>query len=158
MSFVTKEVYESLYGEISGTEFELLSFKANRILVEHTTGVDGFEKLIHATPTDEDTLSALKYCAAELVNTMHQISAMEKAGAMVARADGTMAPTVVSSISSGSESITYATNGASTAVSAAVGDFKARTALFSGIVRNYLSGLEDANGVNLLYMGVYPYV
>lgn len=158
MSFITKEVYDSLYGEISGTEFDHLSFKANRILAEHTTGVDGFEKLIHATPTDEDTLTALKYCAAEIINTLHQIATIEKAGAMVSRADGTMAPAVVASVSSGSESITYSTNGSSTAVSAAVSDFKARTALFSGILRNYLSGMKDANGVNLLYMGAYPYV
>lgn len=156
MGYITFSEYNTLYTALSPSEFEAMSFKADRILAVNTVGVDGFDKLKDATPTDEDTLTALKYCAAEIINTLHQIATIEKAGAMVSRADGTMAPAVVASVSSGSESITYST--ATTAVSAAVSDFKARTALFSGIVRNYLSGLKDANGVNLLYMGAYPYV
>lgn len=158
MRYVTQEEYIGLYGEIEPAEFNRLTFKVNRILADNTTGVDGFEKLSQATPTDADTLASLKYCAAELVYTLHQIEAMEKAGAVVARSDGTMAPAMVSAVSSGAESITYSTNGASSVVSATAGDFKKRTELFAGIVRNYLSGMKDANGVNLLYMGVYPYV
>lgn len=158
MGYVTQSEYMGMYGEIETAEFNRLSFKANRILAENTTGVDGFEKLRQAMPTDEDTLTSLKYCAAELVHTLRQIETLERAGAVVARSDGTMAPAMVSSVSSGAESITYSTNGVNTVVSAAAGSLTRRADMFHGIVKNYLSGMKDANGVNLLYMGVYPNV
>lgn len=157
MSYINKDDYILLYGDISDPEFEVNSFKANRIMEENTTGVDGFDKLKQATPVDEDAKTALKMCEAELIHTIKQIRDIEKAGAMINRADGTVSPAMVSSVSSGSESISYATS-SNSLINAAASDFKARTMLFQGIVRNYLSGVQDANGVNLLYMGGYPYV
>jgi hypothetical protein len=67
---------------------------------------------------------------------------------------------VIASVTAGNESITYSTgtNGFATAVDAAVMDKAARDKLLSDTVREYLSGVEDANGVKLLYMGCYPYV
>ena len=157
MKYIELDDYISLYGDITEGEYERYSFKAKRIMDENTTGVDGFAKLVDAPPTDEDSLTAIKLCAAELINTLKQIGEIEKAGAMISREDGTMAPAMVSSVSSGSESISYS-NTSGSAITAAASDFNARATLFTGIVRNYLSGIKDANGVNLLYMGVYPYV
>ena len=43
-------------------------------------------------------------------------------------------------------------------ISKALVDFAVKEKLFRDTIREYLSGVSDANGVNLLYMGVYPYV
>ncbi len=156
MSYVTEDFYKSIYGEISSADFLRFSLKAERVLLDYTTGVDGFEKLTEATPTDEDVLTALKMCAADLIHTMSLIAYAEKRAGVVQRSDGTVSPASVSSVSSGSESITYSVG--DTAFNTAVGDSDARRTLFSGIVRDWLAGAKDANGVNLLYMGVYPRV
>ena len=63
----------------------------------------------------------------------------------------------VTSISSGSESISYsaAASGQSTA-SALIGDVKAQNEAYKTILEEGFRGIPDANGVNLLYLGVYP--
>ena len=90
------------------------------------------------------------------------LPAAASARAMTENADGTVRSRVISSVSSGSESVSYATGSAArsgtTAIDAAVSDPGARARLLDDIVRRYLSGVKDANGVNLLYMGRYPYV
>ena len=64
---------------------------------------------------------------------------------------------VVSSVSAGNESISYSV-GSDTAINLAVKDLEARKKLIYATIREHLSGAKDANGVNLLYMGVYPRV
>lgn len=156
--FISQADYINLYSDdLTEAEFNRLYYSAKRLMQDMTTGVDGYVKLTFATPTDEDTLEALKYCAADLIHTMHRIEALEKAGEMLKQSDGTMTPAVISSKSAGTESISYSTNTTS-ALHTAVGSLKDRTEMFGGIVKKYLSGMKDANGVNLLYMGVYPYV
>lgn len=158
MGYITQADYINLYSDdLTEAEFNRFSYSAKRLMQDMTTGVDGFVKLTEATPTDEDVLEALKYCTADLIHTMFRIEALEKAGEMLKQSDGTMTPAVISSKSAGTESISYSTNSTS-ALNAAVSSLKERTEMFGGIVRKYLSGLKDANGVNLLYMGVYPYV
>jgi hypothetical protein len=41
-------------------------------------------------------------------------------------------------------------------IDAAAADRTERKKLLAGIVWDYLRGIDDANGVNLLYMGMYP--
>lgn len=156
MSYITEEAYKAIFGEISSADFLRFSAKAERVMIDHTTGIDGFEKLNEAPPTDEDVLTCLKLCAGDLIHAMSMIADAERSSGMIQRSDGSMSPATVSSVSSGSESITY--NTGESALSAAVANLKERRALFSGIVRDWLAGTKDANGINLLYMGEYPHV
>ena len=65
----------------------------------------------------------------------------------------------VASKSAGNESISYVTSGSSgtaTLIDKCLADKEAQKQLYDDKIRNYLSGITDANGVNLLYMGIYP--
>ena len=44
-----------------------------------------------------------------------------------------------------------------TAIDKALSDKAAEAQLYTDTIREYLSGVSDANGVNLLFMGRYPY-
>ena len=158
MAYVTFEYFNGLYpNAINETDFNNLEWEARRILDAHTAGIDNVRKLRVAFPVDEDDAEAVKRCMCKLIKLMHDIEAAEKNRAIVKREDGTVTSGVVSSVSSGSESINYATDGG-TAIDAAVKDISTRNVLYSDTVRTMLSGVADANGVCLLYMGVYPYV
>lgn len=164
MSYADFAFFSELYGDsLTEQDFARLSWEADRELDRQTTGLDNVRKLRIAFPTDEDDAETVKRCECALVNLMHQIEEAEKvqqaAQGFVQREDGTMMSKVVSSVSSGSESISYGSKDTSfgTAISAA-SDIGSRKSLFSETVKQYLSGVVDANGVNLLYRGAYPRV
>ena len=165
MSYGTYDGYFALFPNgVGQPDYTRLAWEADRVIDRHTTGADNVRKLKVAFPTDADTVETINRCEYALVNLMSEIEKAEadsaKARSIVTRADGTVTSALVSSISSGSESMSFATgsNSASTGISEAVSSLSARRRLFGELVREYLSGLEDANGVNLLYMGVYPVV
>ena len=151
MAYIKKNRYVELYGDIDSFEFERLSFDASRLMDKMTPGIDNVKKLKTAMPTDEDDAEAVMMCCAKLISLMQTIEAMDGA---VIREDGTVISKTVSSISSGSESMSFGGG----ATSAAATDITARNTLLADTVKAYLSGIEDANGVNLLYMGRYPNV
>ena len=43
-----------------------------------------------------------------------------------------------------------------TLIDKCLADKEAQKQLYSDTIRDYLSGVADANGVSLLYMGMYP--
>ena len=145
MAYITEADYEALYGSIDTADFTRLSYDASRFMDYQTTGIDGVKKLQLYPPSGDD----VKMCCAKLISLMKTI---EDADGFITRADGTVVSKTVSSVSSGSESISYSTG----ALSAAVTDSVARTRLYKDTVKAYLGGLTDSNGVNLLYMGRYP--
>lgn len=151
IDFVT---YSGWYKDgLTQAEFDNLAWEASRSLDTYTTGIDGVRKLSAVAPTDEYTAESVKCCAAKIVNLLYEI---ERLGKSVTREDGTVHGRVISSVSSGSESISYA---ASSGLAQRIlsGEVDKETAVY-GIVKQFLSGLTDANGVNLLYMGRYPCV
>ena len=156
------EFYAAIYGNstISAADFSRLIWDADRKLDKETTGVDGMRKLRVAFPTDEYSAEAVRRCACKLVNLAYAIESAEKSASAANEYDITdngLRGKVISSISSGSESISYATSGiASTLIDKAVSDSAARDKLYRDIIVEHLSGIQDANGVNLLYMGPYP--
>ena len=168
MAYACFEDYKARYGESGLDEagFSRLIWDAERAMDDATTGADYVRKLRLYPPADVYGSQAVKQCAVALVETLRQIEQAEadtsRARAMVERADGTVHSAVVASVSSGSESISYATGSAArsgtTAIDAAVSDRAARARLLEDTVRRYLAGVPDANGVNLLYMGRYPVV
>lgn len=163
MSYIALSEYNELYDPINERLFNRFSVEASRIMDIHTTGIDNVKKLKTYFPTDEDDAEAVKHCAAKLIYTLNQINqaevtALESRG--YESTDQGMRGKVISSISSGNESISYATGGnaSATAYDAAVKDRTVRDKLLAEIVWDYLRGVSDANGVGLLYMGVYTHV
>lgn len=166
MAYATLAEYAKLYGDETLDEagFSRLVWEAEQLMDTATTGVDGVRKLRRAFPADEHDAEAVRRCACALVDVLRQIGeaaeSIRKAQALVDNADGTVQSRLVASRSSGSESISYATGSAAraggTAIDAAVSDQTARARLLEDTVRRYLSGVPDANGVNLLFLGRYP--
>lgn len=163
MSYIALSEYNELYDPIDERLFNRFSVEASRIMDIHTTGIDNVKKLKTYFPTDEDDAEAVKHCAAKLIYTLNQINqaevtALESRG--YESTDQGMRGKVISSISSGNESISYATGGnaSATAYDAAAKDRTVRDKLLAEIVWDYLRGVSDVNGVGLLYMGVYTHV
>lgn len=154
MNYATYDEYLSIYGKSEYIEsaFNRLNYEASRRIERQTTGI-GYNKLREAFPTDEDAAEAVLRCCCKLINTMAKIEDAQNSTGFIKREDGTVMGSVVKSVSSGSESITYDTGNSSTV--AAAGDKASRDLMYSDIISEYLSGYNDANGVPLLYMGTY---
>ena len=158
--YINYDQYVKLYRPVEN--FELLQFEACRYLDKYTTGIDGVKKLKIAFPTDEDSAASVRHCAAKIIYILSQIQAVENS-ALAARGyektKGGLKGKIVSSVSAGNESISYSDSGTQkTIVDAAAMDASAKNKLIGDTVREYLSGVTDANGVNLLYAGGYPRV
>lgn len=144
-------------GKMSADDFKRFGRRAER-RIDCITG----NKLLFAFPTNERSIEAVKDCVCELADFLYQIdtynsAAMESMGT-VAQADGTVKGKVITSVSSGSESIGYSASGsASTAISEAAKDKKVADTMIYGMVQDELTGVADSNGVNLLYAAIpYP--
>jgi hypothetical protein len=111
-------------------------------------------------PADDDN-TAVVNCACKIVNMLYQIEEAEKSASLsrgyVETEDG-LRGKIISSATAGNVSVSYSTGSAKTAADIAVTDRKERKKMIDETIRDYLSGVADANGVNLLYMGVYPNV
>lgn len=159
--YISYNEYTALYDAIEEKVFNRLVYDACRYLDRHTTGVDGVKKLKVAFPVDEESAAAVKRCAAHIVNTLLQIREAENAasaGRGYTKTENGLQGKVISSVSAGNESISFSTGTEKTAVDLAVTDITQRNKLIYATIRDYLSGITDANGVNLLYMGAYPCV
>ena len=162
-AYIDYEYFKTLYPDIPEEVFNRLSWDACRKMDAATTGIDGVRKLAVAFPTDEYAAECVKRCACELVQILQQLkTARENA----AKASGYTETTnglqgkVISSISSGNESISFssgASGSSATAIDKALSDKAVEAQLYTDTIREYLSGVSDANGVNLLFMGRYPY-
>lgn len=166
MAYVDYEYYKSLYGEkaVSETDFNRLSWDACRKLDIATTGIDNVKKLKVAFPVDKDDIETVRRCACNLIEIASEIAEAEEriksSQGLVERGDGTVTGKLVSSVSAGTESISYATgstSGGSTLIDSVLTDKGAQEQLYRDTISEYLSGVTDANGVNLLFMGRYPY-
>lgn len=160
--YISFEQYGSLYDPVEERVFNRLAFDACRHIDRYTTGIDGVKKLKIAFPKDEDSEEAVVHCAAKITNVLFQIHEAETSASLgrgYIQTENGLQGKVISSVSAGNESISFSTGSAqASAIDAAVSDLSARENLIREIVREYLSGVQDANGVNLLYMGVYPRV
>lgn len=157
--------YSALYGDDAATEleFNLLSWDACRKMDVATTGFDGVCKLRNVMPTDEYAVECIKRCACKLIQTAYEIKKAEESVKMshgyTVREDGSLQGRVVSSVSAGNESISYSTSAnsaATTLTDKAMASQSIREQVDRDIITESLSGIYDANGVPLLYMGPYP--
>ena len=152
--------YQTEYGGKvikSADDFTHFERKAER-RIDAITGT----KLQFAFPKKKKDKQTVKDCVCELTEFLYQLDAYQRAAAdsagVVEQADGTVRGKVVTSITSGSESISYsAKSSADTSLMEAAKDKKVANAMINSMVRDGLSGVPDANGVNLLYAGIpYP--
>ena len=164
MAYVDYEYYKSLYGEkaLAEADFTRLLWDAEREIDKATSGVGGVRKLRVAFPTSDYDAEAVKRCVCALVEFLNQIETAERnansIGQYTERADGSLQGKVVSSVSAGNESISYAVGKSSdTAISNAIKDLHSKEVAIHQLIASRLSGVSDANGVNLLFGGRYPY-
>ncbi len=161
MGYVTYDYYKSIYGEDSmpETDFNRLSWEACRKVDTLT-----LNKLKFAFPTNEDDIEAVRRCVCKLIEIAGQIEVANKRvsegqGYTVDQATGLMVGKVVTSKTSGSESLSFSAKaeGGGTLIDAVLSDKAAQERLYRDTVREYLSLVLDSNGVNLLYAGIpYP--
>lgn len=154
MAYIDYEYYKSLYSEKALTEpdFKRLSWDAEKEIDKATSGVDGVKKLKVAFPVDEYDAETVKRCVCEVVNFIYML---EKAQSGIVSADGTVNSNVIVSKSAGNESISYANS--ENIVSTALKSVKDKEKVIYQFISYKLSGVSDANGVNLLFAGRYPY-
>ena len=165
MAYIDYEYYIGLYDNpyISEKEFKRYVYDVEKRIDSFTTGIDNVRKLKIAFPVDEDDSEAVKRCIVAMIDLTHRIKeaekTMENAKGFMIRSDGSMQGKVVKSVSSGNESITYSSGTESVSIiDKALADKKMQYQLYRDMAVEYLSGVTDANGVNLLYMGRYPNV
>lgn len=140
--------YKALYGEeLDQAGYDRLAWQAKRAMDGVTTGVDGVRKLDAAPPAEEYGAQAVKRCQMALVHLLHE---MEMAAGTVTREDGTVTGRAVTSITAGAESVTFA------APAGTSGGSAERQRVLRETAEEYLDGVADANGVPLLYGGIYP--
>ena len=121
-----------------------------------------FDRLVDGLPDDERAETKIQKAVCAVADYLYQIDEIRKASmssvGTVTREDGTVISKAVSSVSSGSESISYAT-GSSGGMSesiygqAAV-DKKVESVLLYQVATEYLSGVTDNKGICLLYAGM----
>lgn len=164
MAYIDYDFYKSLYcGQAaSETDFNRLFWDAVRRLDVATTGIDGVRKLSVAFPTDKYDAEAVKRCACKLIHLYYKMEEAELVMSQVrgyTETENGLRGKIISSVSAGNESISYATgnnSSAATLIDKALADKAVQDKLFQDTIREYLSGVSDSNGVNLLYMGRYP--
>lgn len=165
MAYIDYEYYKTLFGDkaIPEQDFNRLVWDACKRIDNATTGVDNIKKLKVAFPTEEDDIEAVKRCVCEILTIGYKIeqaeARVESSQGYIELEDGTVMNKQVASRSAGNESISYVTStstNTATLIDKCLADKGAQKQLYSDTIREYLSGVTDANGVNLLYMGIYP--
>lgn len=158
--YITYKQYTTLFDPIDEQLFNRLAFEACRVMDIHTTGPDNVKKLHLFFPTSEYASQAVMHCAANLVNLLNQIHEAEQAAAVgrgYTETEMGLQRKIISRVEAGNEAISYSeTKAASTFIDEAVSNKAFRDKLLKETIWEYLAGVEDSNGVNLLFMGMYP--
>ena len=165
MAYADYEFYTTSYfgSVVPEADFPRLAERASDFIDTMT-----FDRLVDGLPTNERSQKRIKKVVCSLTELMYQIELAEKNAANAAASGtsttiGTGGSTtgIVTSVSSGSESISYATPqqiGASakewSAVYAAVGDVQKTNDLLLKTALPLLMGVRTDNGIPVLYAGV----
>ena len=164
MAYADYEFYTTSYfgSVVPETDFPRLAERASDFVDTVT-----FDRLVDGLPTNERSQKRIKKAVCSLAELMYQIELAEKNAINQASANVTDANTggkstgIVTSVSSGSESISYATPqqiGASakewSAVYAAAGDVQKTNDLLLKAALPLLMGVRTDDGIPVLYAGV----
>ena len=165
MAYADYEFYTTSYfgSVVPETDFPRLAERASDFVDAMT-----FDRLVDGLPTDKRSQKRIKKAVCSLTELMYQIELAEKnatnaavSGASTAIGSGGSTTGVVTSVSSGSESISYATPqqiGASakewSAVYAAAGDVQKTNDLLLKTALPLLMGVRTDDGIPILYAGL----
>ena len=164
MAYADYEFYTTSYfgSAVPETDFPRLAERASDFLDTMT-----FDRLVDGLPTDERSQKRIKKAVCSLAELMYQIELAEKNAINQASANltdtnvGNISTGVITSVSSGSESISYATPqqiGASakdwSAVYAAAGDAQKTNDLLLKTALPLLMGVRTDEGIPILYAGM----
>lgn len=158
MAYVDYQFYtEKYYGDtVPESEFPKYAERASDRIDAIT-----FDRLINGFPKEERAVTKVKKAVCAVAEALYRIDQIKKASmesvGTVTREDGTVVSKAVSSISSGSESISFATGSSGNTESiygqAAI-DKKVESVLLYQVATEYLSGVTDKKGICLLYAGL----
>lgn len=145
---------EKYYGTaIAQEDFDRLAEKASDKLDTMT-----FDRLVSGLPADERAAMKVQkaVCAvAEKLQEIEQAEKVARAGGYITDESGNYVGNIVTSKSSGSESISFsATSSVKSAILSAAGDIRAQNRLCYDAAKEYLTGVTDDCGVLLLYAGL----
>lgn len=164
MAYADYEFYTtSCFGSVvPETDFPRLAERASDFVDTMT-----FDRLVDGLPTNERSQKRVKKAVCSLAELMYQIELAEKNAINQASANvtdtnvGNISTGIVTSVSSGSESISYATPqqiGASakewSAVYASAGDVQKTNDLLLKTALPLLMGVKMDDGIPILYAGV----
>ena len=163
MAYADYKFYTESFGNVvPETDFSRLAEKASDFVDTMT-----FDRLVDGLPTNERSQKRIKKAVCSLAELMYQIELAEKnatnaaSGTSTTIGSGGSTTGVVTSVSSGSESISYATPqqiGASakewSAVYAAAGDVQKTNDLLLKTALPLLMGVRTDDGIPILYAGV----
>lgn len=164
MAYADYEFYTTSYfgSVVPETDFPRLAERASDFVDAMT-----FDRLVDGLPTNERSQKRVKKAVCSLAELMYQIELAEKNAINQASANvtdtnvGNISTGVVTSVSSGSESISYATpqqkaSGAKewSAVYAAAGDAQKTNNLLLKTALPLLMGVRTDDGIPVLYAGV----
>lgn len=165
MAYADYEFYTTSYfgSVVPGTDFPRLAERASDFVDAMT-----FDRLVDGLPENERSQKRIKKAVCSLAELMYQIELAEKnatnaavSGTSTAIGSGGSTTGIVTSVSSGSESISYATPqqiGASakewSAVYAAAGDAQKTNDLLLKTALPLLMGVRTDDGIPVLYAGV----
>ena len=165
MAYADYEFYTTSYfgSVVPEADFPRLAEKASDFVDLMTS-----DRLVDGLPTNERSQKRIKKAVCSLAELMYQIELAEKnatnaavSGTSTAIGSGGSTTGIVTSVSSGSESISYATPqqiGASakewSAVYAATGDVQKTNDLLLKTALPLLMGVRTDDGIPILYAGV----
>lgn len=165
MAYADYEFYTTSYfgSVVPETDFPRLAEKASDFIDTMT-----FNRLVDGLPTNKRSQKRIKKTVCSLAELMYQIELAEKnatnaavSGASTAIGSGGSTTGIVTSVSSGNESISYATpqqkaSGAKewSAVYAAAGDVQKTNDLLYKTALPLLMGVRTDDGIPVLYAGV----
>lgn len=120
-----------------------------------------FDRLVDGLPSDQQSNVRVQKAVCAVADVLYLIETVRKASietvGTIKREDGSVTGKQIASLSSGSESISYVTgtNGTGKDIySQAAMNKQVENVLIRQAATEYLQGVADANGVNLLYAGV----
>lgn len=159
MAYVDLEFYKTKYygNVVSDADFPRISERASDFLDLIT-----FDRLVDGLPDNERAQTKIKKAICALTDKMYGLELAEKKAMNAAKnnSDCGITSGIITSKSSGSESISYAspTEIANSAKSwsniySVAGDEKETNKLLKNTVVPYLMGIKDNTGVPLLYAG-----
>lgn len=165
MAYADYEFYTTSYfgSVVPETDFSRLAERASDFVDTMT-----FDRLVDGLPENERSQKRIKKAVCSLAELMYQIELAEKnatnaavSGTSTAIGSGGSTTGIVTSVSSGSESISYATPqqiGASakewSALYAAAGDVQKTNDLLLKTALPLLMGVRTDDGIPVLYAGV----